>query len=77
VLELFSIPASDYKRFMNFLSTHDCRADYREFRTAKGDVPRAPRTILPLLPPLAPPSITDPARRDNLDDETARERTAS
>ncbi|MQA28851.1 MAG: AAA domain-containing protein [Luteitalea sp.] len=32
LLELFYIPASDYKRFMNFLTTHDCRPDFREFR---------------------------------------------
>ena len=52
VIELFRIPASDYKRFMNFLATHDCRVDYREFRTAKNDTPRARRSILTLLPPL-------------------------
>jgi DNA-binding NtrC family response regulator len=52
VLELFGMPAGEYKRFMNFLSTHDCRADYREFRTAKGDVPRTLRSTVPLLPPL-------------------------
>jgi hypothetical protein len=55
VLELFSIPASDYKRFMNFLATHDCRVDYREFRTMKGGAPRARRSILNLLPPLDEP----------------------
>jgi hypothetical protein len=55
VLELFGIPASDYKRFMNFLSTHDCRVDYREFRTARSDAPRARRSILTLLPPLDEP----------------------
>jgi len=53
VLELFGMPAGDYKRFMNFLSTHDCRADYREFRTTKADVPRALRSVVSLLPPLA------------------------
>jgi DNA-binding NtrC family response regulator len=58
VLELFGLPATDYKRFMNFLSTHDCRADYREFRTAKGDVPRALRSIMSLLPPLRPPAAS-------------------
>jgi DNA-binding NtrC family response regulator len=55
VLELFGIQASDYKRFMNFLSTHDCRVDYREFRTARSDAPRARRSILTLLPPLEEP----------------------
>jgi hypothetical protein len=52
VLELFGMPSADYKRFMNFLSTHDCRADYREFRTAKSDLTRSQRSIAPLLPPL-------------------------
>jgi DNA-binding NtrC family response regulator len=52
VLALFGMPSADYKRFMNFLSTHDCRADYREFRTAKSDGARAQRTVVPLLPPL-------------------------
>jgi DNA-binding NtrC family response regulator len=59
VLELFAMPASDYKRFMNFLSTHDCRADYREFRNAKGEAPRPVRSILPLLPPLPVPVSTN------------------
>jgi DNA-binding NtrC family response regulator len=59
VLELFGMPSADYKRFMNFLSTHDCRADYREFRTAKSDVTRSQRTIVPLLPPL--PSAGQPS----------------
>jgi hypothetical protein len=25
----------DYKRFLNFLGTHDCAIDFREFRGAK------------------------------------------
>jgi len=54
-LELFGIPPSDYKRFMNFLSTHDCRVDYREFRTARSEAPRSRRSILTLLPPLEEP----------------------
>jgi DNA-binding NtrC family response regulator len=52
VLELFGIPPGDYKRFMNFLSTHDCRVDYREFRAARADAPHTRRSILTLLPPL-------------------------
>jgi DNA-binding NtrC family response regulator len=51
-LELFGIAPAEYKRFMNFLATHDCRVDYREFRTAKGDAPRFARSIASLLPPL-------------------------
>jgi len=51
-LELFGIPPDDYKRFMNFLATHECRVDYREFRTAQGDPPRSFQSITSLLPPL-------------------------
>jgi hypothetical protein len=32
LLVLFGIPAPDYKRFMNFLTTHGCLVDFREFR---------------------------------------------
>jgi hypothetical protein len=59
LLELFGIPASDYKRFMNFLSTHDCRVDYREFRTARHEPPHSRRSILMLLPPLKEPAPRD------------------
>lgn len=40
LLTLFHIDALDYKRFLNFLSTHDCRVDFREFRAA-GPAPTA------------------------------------
>jgi transcriptional regulator with GAF, ATPase, and Fis domain len=41
---LFNIPESDYKKFMNFLCTHDCRPDFREFRSpAAGSQPRVSR----------------------------------
>jgi DNA-binding NtrC family response regulator len=63
LLELFAIPAADYKRFMNFLSTHDCRVDYRDFRTARSDAPRPRRSILTLLPPL-PTVQGDPSAAD-------------
>jgi DNA-binding NtrC family response regulator len=52
VLELFGIPATDYKRFMNFLATHECRVDYREFRRTRVQTPQPRRSILTLLPPL-------------------------
>ncbi len=70
VLELFGIPASDYKRFMNFLATHDCRADFREFRNANADAPQAVRAVMPALPPLSnlpgrPPSAEGHAREDD------------
>jgi transcriptional regulator with PAS, ATPase and Fis domain len=52
LLQLFGIPPTDYKRFMNFLATHDCRADFREFRNATTDGRHPIRTSLPPLPPL-------------------------
>jgi len=58
LLQLFGIPASDYKRFMNFLATHDCRAEFREFRNATQEVKPRPRTALSLLPPLPEPRAT-------------------
>jgi len=33
VVRLFGMQAGDYKRFLNFLGTHDCVVDFREFRT--------------------------------------------
>jgi len=32
VVRLFGMKGADYKRFLSFLSTHDCLVDYREFR---------------------------------------------
>jgi transcriptional regulator with PAS, ATPase and Fis domain len=61
VLDLFGISASDYKRFMNFLSTHDCRSDFREFRNANADAPQPVRTIMPPLQPLDKPWDTTKA----------------
>jgi transcriptional regulator with PAS, ATPase and Fis domain len=52
LLQLFRIPKSDYKRFMNFLATHDCRIDYREFRNPHTQLARSPRLA---LPPVTPP----------------------
>ena len=50
LLQLFRIPKSDYKRFMNFLATHDCRIDYREFRNPHAELARVPRLGLPPVP---------------------------
>jgi transcriptional regulator with PAS, ATPase and Fis domain len=50
LLQLFRIPKSDYKRFMNFLATHECRIDYREFRNPHAELGRFPRLVLPSLP---------------------------
>jgi transcriptional regulator with PAS, ATPase and Fis domain len=59
LLKLFGIAPQDYKRFLNFLAAHDCRADFREFRNGVPDVPRRPRL---LLPPLAAKPRTEPER---------------
>jgi transcriptional regulator with GAF, ATPase, and Fis domain len=32
VVGLFGMPATDYKRFLNFLTTHDCVVDFRPYR---------------------------------------------
>jgi transcriptional regulator with PAS, ATPase and Fis domain len=53
LLPLFGMPVTDYKRFINFLATHDCRPDYREFRNGNGNDLLAIRTVMPPLPPLA------------------------
>ncbi len=73
VLQLFGMPPSDYKRFMNFLSTHDCRAEFREFRNTTEDMPAAVRTPLLLLPPLPEPQ----APGQPPDSNTSSEKVAS
>jgi len=52
LLELFRMPPEDYKRFMNFLTTHGCRADFREFRNPNATVSTARRPVRAPLPPL-------------------------
>jgi hypothetical protein len=48
LLTLFGMPQQDYKRFLNFLTTHDCGVDFRNFRGAKEEEPprRSPRLQL-------------------------------
>jgi transcriptional regulator with PAS, ATPase and Fis domain len=50
LLKLFGMAPSDYKRFLNFLAAHDCRADFREFRNGAPEVGRRPHLVLPPLP---------------------------
>ena len=50
LLKLFGMANQDYKRFLNFLAAHDCRADFREFRHGTAEAERPPRLILPPLP---------------------------
>ena len=49
VLPLFNIPDSDYKKFMNFLSTHGCRVPFREFRNPTANPSRRRRPSVPEL----------------------------
>ena len=51
LLKLFGMSPRDYKRFLNFLAAHDCRADFREFRNGVPEMPRRPRLALPQLAP--------------------------
>ena len=53
LLQLFGMPPGDYKRFMNFLATHECRAEFREFRNCVDDANAGVRVPLLSLPPLA------------------------
>jgi transcriptional regulator of acetoin/glycerol metabolism len=50
LLRLFGMPASDYKRFLNFLAAHDCNVDFRAYRN--GTAPTGPIRAPRLLPPL-------------------------
>jgi transcriptional regulator with PAS, ATPase and Fis domain len=34
LVQLFNLPASDYKRFLNFLRKHDCHVPFQPFRVA-------------------------------------------
>ena len=48
-MNLFGMSPADYQRFHNFLAAHDCKVDYREFRTG-GPAPEPARRVV--LPPL-------------------------
>jgi hypothetical protein len=61
----------DYKRFLNFLSTHDCGTDFREFRAGVPEVGTRPSLVLPLLKLPPKPAAADakpvetPSREDS------------
>ena len=63
LLQLFRIPKSDYKRFMNFLAAHECRIDFREFRDPHAKLDRVPRLLLPSLPGDQQPSSGERSER--------------
>jgi DNA-binding NtrC family response regulator len=44
LLGLLGIEAKDYKKFLNFLATHDCSVDYRTYRTGEAHEP-APQDV--------------------------------
>ena len=56
VLPLLGMEASDYKRFLNLLSTHGCTVDFREFRgksplaNGKAERPNKRSVSLPMFP---------------------------
>ena len=50
LLRLFGIPDEEYKRFLNFLASHDCSVDFREYRPSTRSAGAA------LVPPVKPAS---------------------
>ena len=69
LVKLFRMPNKDYKRFLNFLAAHDCRVDFREFRTGNEHVP-PPRPAKPVVDDTAQPTEAE-------DQETPTRATAS
>ena len=58
LLTLFRIPQTDYKRFLNLLTTHDCTVDFRPFRNEQAEQPplRGPRILLNVTRSRRPPA---------------------
>jgi DNA-binding NtrC family response regulator len=69
LLRLFGMPASDYKRFLNFLAAHDCNVDFRAYRngTAPTGPMRAPRLLPPLTDGRGAPPVDDSDRQGSPD----------
>jgi transcriptional regulator with PAS, ATPase and Fis domain len=61
LVPLFNMPESDYKKFMNFLGTHNCRPESRDFRNTT--TPREPSRS-PLVPQFAPVEPRSPRESD-------------
>jgi transcriptional regulator with PAS, ATPase and Fis domain len=49
LLPLFGMEAGEYQRFHNFLAAHECKVDYREFRSVEPDAAPERRPLLPAL----------------------------
>jgi DNA-binding NtrC family response regulator len=58
VVQLLGMAPGDYKRFLNFLSTHSCTVDFREFRSGgvSRERPIEPLIQIPASRPAAPDS---------------------
>ena len=65
VLRVLRMEPGDYKRFLNFLSTHGCSVDFREYRSGQ----RQPERLIE--PPLRIPTV---AARRELDTASPSER---
>ena len=37
LVQLFNMPSTDYKRFLNFLRKHECHVPFQRFRRVKAD----------------------------------------
>ncbi len=62
LVKLFRMAPKDYKRFLNFLAAHDCRVDFREFRTGNEHVPtpRPPKPVVDGTKTPAEPKSAEP-----------------
>jgi DNA-binding NtrC family response regulator len=59
VLQVLGMPPADYKRFLNFLSTHGCSVDFREFRSGRASRER------PMEPPFTLASLVTAGTRSS------------
>ena len=59
---LFGMPPTDYKRFLNFLTTHDCVVDFRPYRSGErgGGSIRHPSARKVQRPDVAPAPLRQP-----------------
>ena len=47
LLTLFGMDPQDYQRFHNFLAAHECKVDYREFRSGEAEEEPRRRSLCP------------------------------
>jgi DNA-binding NtrC family response regulator len=55
LLPLFGVREDEYKKFLNFLTTHDCSVDFRPFRNGESGCASAPRRLRKLFAGLPAP----------------------